>query len=105
MDGTQVGAGTNFGAPPASWQPVTELGETLNGDSGVNTLYGTVGRDTLYGKDGNDTLRGGTGTDRFVFDTAPNTLSNKDSVSDFTPNSDTLVLSEVIYTSPPQGQL
>jgi Ca2+-binding RTX toxin-like protein len=82
-----------------------EAGATLNGDAGSNTLLGTLNRDSLFGKAGNDTLTGGSGADRFVFDTALNGATNVDTITDFTPGSDKLVLSEVIFTSLTAGNL
>jgi Ca2+-binding RTX toxin-like protein len=54
---------------PTSWSVIdaVELGATLNGDAGTNTLAGTVGRDTLYGAGGDDVLTGGPGSDTFVY--------------------------------------
>jgi Ca2+-binding RTX toxin-like protein len=78
-----------------------ELNNTLTGNLQANVLSGREGRDTLNGRDGDDrllggdgkdTLTGGPGLDTFVFDVAPNELTNLDVVADFNPPEDVMRL-------------
>ncbi|EIM25785.1 hypothetical protein [Microvirga lotononidis] len=65
-----------------------------------DNLAGGLGDDTLYGGNGNDILQGGAGHDVFVFDTNPNTQTNKDTIRDFTvtgPSSDMIWLSKGVF--------
>ncbi len=75
---------------------------TITGNTGRNLLSGLGANDTLSGGGGNDILSGGTGRDvltggagydRFVFDTAPSTLTNADVITDFSVLHDTIALS------------
>lgn len=63
-----------------------------------DTLSGGTGNDTLVGGLGNDTLTGGAGNDIFVFDTALNATTNKDSVTDFVVGQDKIQLDKDIFT-------
>ncbi|MDB5903281.1 MAG: peptidase [Betaproteobacteria bacterium] len=105
MTGAHIGATGLFGAVPFDWAPAdsTELGASLNGDAGANTLTGTVGRDTLFGRGGHDTLTGGAGSDNFVFNSArgPDTAV----VTDFQSGTDTLTLSDVVFPGIARGTL
>jgi len=74
------------------------LNNTLTGNSGNNLLNGGVGADTLFGGAGNDTLVGGAGRDSFVFNTALNGTTNKDTITDFTTADDTIKLENGIFT-------
>lgn len=80
---------------------------TLQGGLGNDTLFGAAGPDTLSGGDGNDslhggvgkdTLTGGAGADRFVFD-AKLGLGNIDTVADFNPGEDSMVLDVAIFAA------
>jgi serralysin len=74
-----------------------ELGDDqLYGLDGADALYGEDGSDRLFGGGGNDVLSGGAGNDRFVFNTAPSTSSNADTISDFTAG-DLIVLSQSVF--------
>lgn len=64
----------------------------LSGGLGNDVLYGGYGADTLIGGRGQDMLIGGTGADRFVLALDDTTTDSRDSVSDFTPGTDVLVL-------------
>ena len=72
--------------------------DLLNGGEGNDTLSGGTGNDTLVGGLGNDTLTGGAGNDIFVFDTALNATTNKDSVTDFVVGQDKIQLDRDIFT-------
>jgi|GEM_PF-2782156 len=67
--------------------------DILSGGSGNDTLYAGVGNDTLYGESGNDTLKGGEGSDllsggsgrdTFIFELGDSTLTDIDTITDFT---------------------
>ncbi len=75
------------------------LDNVLLGNSAANTLNGGTGNDTLFGALGNDTLTGGAGNDTFVFNTALNATSNKDSLSDFTAGQDKIQVDKDIFKS------
>lgn len=87
-----------------------DLVQTIIGNNGVNTLNGLGGNDTLsalagndfvYGGLGNDTLFGGTGNDSFVFNTALNATTNRDTIRDFhnvSGDNDTIRLENAIFT-------
>ena len=75
--------------------------QTMTGNNGANSLSGLGGNDiisglgggdTINGGLGNDTLTGGLGNDFFVFNTALNALTNKDTITDFNVVNDTIRL-------------
>ena len=74
------------------------LNNVITGNSAANTLKGDLGVDTLFGKTGNDILTGGAGADSFVFDTALNATTNKDTITDFSVVDDTIRLENAIFT-------
>ncbi|CAN5490393.1 hypothetical protein BH10PSE7_BH10PSE7_33260 [soil metagenome] len=76
----------------------TSLANRLSGAGGDDALRGYAGDDTLAGGTGNDTLSGGTGHDTFVFNTAPNGITNSDRVSDFSAANDVIALENSIFT-------
>ena len=59
--------------------------DILTGNNAANALNGAAGNDYLRGLGGNDTLIGGPGNDTFLFNTAPNTATNRDIVSGYNP--------------------
>lgn len=75
-----------------------DLNNTLTGNSGANILNGGAGNDTLIGGAGNDTLTGGLGTDTFVFNTALNATTNRDTIADFLSGTDKINLENAIMT-------
>ena len=93
-----VGAGTDT---LSNFENVrgSNFNDTLTGSSSANSLNGGIGNDTLNGGLGNDTLTGGSGSDKFVFSSALNGTTNKDSITDFSPVDDTLVLENAIFTA------
>ena len=66
----------------------------LIGTSGNDVMIGGAGRDTFAGGPGKDVLDGGPGADHFVFNAALNPQKNFDTIVDFTPGVDKIVLSE-----------
>ena len=72
--------------------------ENLTGSNFNDTLTGSASNNTVNGGLGNDTMSGGTGADSFVFNTALNAATNKDTITDFSPVDDTLVLENAIFT-------
>ena len=80
----------------------------LLGNSGANILSGLAGNDLIYGGLGNDTLTGGAGSDNFVFNTALNGVTNKDTITDFIAADDTIRLENTgpgLYTALTAGTL
>ena len=67
--------------------------DTLIGDTGANVINGGLGNDTLIGGLGNDTLIGGAGSDTFLWRQGE---IGRDTVSDFTPGTDKLDLSQLL---------
>jgi Ca2+-binding RTX toxin-like protein len=77
------------------------LNNVIVGNSAANVLSAGAGHDMLYGSLGNDTMAGGAGNDVFVFHTAPNAATNRDTITDFanvSGNNDTLYLDNAIFT-------
>jgi len=74
------------------------LNNQLSGNAGNNVLLGGAGNDILNGAAGNDVLIGGVGNDHFVFDTALNSLTNVDTISDFNVANDDIRLENAIFT-------
>lgn len=77
---------------------------SFRGLEGNDTLTGNLGDDTLAGGIGVDDLVGGAGADTFYFDTAPNSVTNKDYI-DFESGTDTISLDTVAYGSINMGTL
>jgi serralysin len=70
----------------------------LNGGAGNDIISAGDGNDRLFGGRGNDTLTGGNGSDIFVFNTVPNSSTNKDTIVDFNAADDTVWLDNAIFT-------
>ncbi len=78
----------------------------LKGLAGIDSINGGDGNDLMVGGSGNDVLTGGQGADTFWFDSAVNTLTNRDSISDFMPSTDHLQFSlSVLGAMTAVGQL
>lgn len=77
----------------------TNYADILQGQRGNDTLIGNAGNDTLYGGIGRDRLTGGSGRDVFVFDSTPNTTTNRDTLTDFSVTDDTLQFSKAIFAA------
>lgn len=73
--------------------------DTLTGNSGANTLVGDAGNDVLNGGLGNDILTGGLGSDNFLFASALNATTNKDTVSDFLSSADRMTFDNAVFTA------
>ncbi|MDY0013340.1 MAG: M10 family metallopeptidase C-terminal domain-containing protein [Rhodocyclaceae bacterium] len=98
VNAAAVGNGLNIvGNAGANILTGTAFDDLLDGASGADKLLGGDGIDILMGRLGNDTLSGGAGIDFFVFNTAANTASNKDTITDFTSGEDLLQLSLAIF--------
>ena len=74
------------------------LSNMITGNARANGLAGFAGNDRLFGGAGNDILAGGAGNDIFVFDTALNSVTNRDIVADFTHAQDKLWLDNAVMT-------
>ncbi len=69
---------------------------------GAVLISAGAGNDTLIGGGGNDSLTGGAGADRFRFQAAPNTTTNRDVITDFTiAQGDTIELENAVFTALP----
>jgi membrane-associated phospholipid phosphatase len=73
--------------------------DSLNGGFGFDVLNGGAGRDTLVGGGGRDQLSGGAGPDRFLFDSPLSAATNIDTILDFSPGEDLIVLDRAIFTT------
>ncbi len=73
-------------------------GLTLIGNNGANILTGTAFNDTFSGNNGNDNITGGSGADKFVFDYAPNSSTNRDILVDFQSGIDIMQFSLSLFT-------
>lgn len=74
------------------------LANKFSGSDTSDILEGGGGNDTLSGGLGNDIMKGGSGKDVFVFNTAPNSSTNKD-VIDFNVKDDTIWVENAIFTA------
>ncbi|TAL28586.1 MAG: calcium-binding protein [Alphaproteobacteria bacterium] len=78
-------------------------GNVLDGAGGDDTITGGTGADDIDGGSGNDLLTGGLGVDTFALTTAPNALTNVDTLTDFDPTAvtgDVLDVSAILTGSP-----
>ena len=97
--GVYVPPVTYIGTAGADIWTGTGGNDTAYGNAGNDRLNGGAGNDILSGGLGTDTLIGGVGSDTFVFDTAPNSVTNRDTISDFNAAADKISLSRSIFTS------
>ena len=74
------------------------VANVLAGGLGNDILSGGGGNDKLIGGPGIDTLTGGANLDIFVFNTAPNPVTNRDIISDFSHVDDTFQLENAVFT-------
>lgn len=78
---------------------------TISGDAGNDILSGLGGNDRLIGGDGNDTMNGGAGNDIFLFNTRPNALTNRDTITGFVAVNDTIQLENAVFAGLTAGLL
>ena len=74
-------------------------GSVINGTGNAlaNTIKGNGAANILNGGLGKDILTGGLGNDAFVFNTAPNVTTNRDTITDFNVVNDTIRLENAIF--------
>ncbi|WP_192384949.1 calcium-binding protein [Mesorhizobium silamurunense] len=77
----------------------------LIGDEGDDVLAGGDGDDMIEGGSGNDRLEGGSGNDRFVFNSPLDASSNVDTIADYSPANDSLLLASSVFTALAAGPL
>ncbi|NOS87287.1 MAG: endonuclease, partial [Methylococcaceae bacterium] len=80
-----------------------KLGEytnLINGTAAKNTLVGTSGKDRITGLGSADLITGGLGNDEFVY---TNPTEGIDTLSDFTPGQDKIVLTALLQSLQYQG--
>jgi cysteinyl-tRNA synthetase len=80
------------------------LNDTIDALAGNDRVDGRDGDDKLDGGLGKDILTGGAGKDDFIFDTKLGT-GNVDTVKDFEPGNDRIVLDHSIFTKLDKGAL
>lgn len=76
----------------------SNFNDRLTGGATANVLQGLNGNDVLSGGAGNDALAGGAGNDVFVFNSALNAATNRDTITDFLAINDTIQLENAIFT-------
>ena len=78
--------------------------DDLSGGPGSDFLIGGAGSDRLNGGQGSDTLVGGSGNDTFIFDTALNQQTTRDTIVDFVQEQDKIELDQTIFSSLPEEE-
>jgi hypothetical protein len=73
--------------------------DNIDAGFGFDSVLGGGGNDILDGGGGRDLLAGGAGADRFVFDSYLSAATNIDTILDFTPGEDQIVLDRAIFTT------
>jgi Ca2+-binding RTX toxin-like protein len=69
------------------------------GNAGNNVIVGNGAANLINGALGNDTLTGGAGTDSFIFNTALNAATNRDTITDYNVAADTIRIDNAIFTN------
>jgi Ca2+-binding RTX toxin-like protein len=77
----------------------------LTGNELSQAIIGNAGANFINGGGGNDTLTGLGGADTFVFNTALNATTNVDTITDFDPTADTIMLGKSIFSALDTGPL
>ena len=76
------------------------------GETGNDSIIGGNHGDILDGGPGNDVLTGGKGADKFVFDIAPGSATDVDTITDFKESQhDTIQLKSGVFPGIPLGPL
>ena len=75
------------------------VGNNGAGNSLNNQIFGNAGNNRINGLAGNDTMTGGAGFDTFIFNTALNAATNRDTITDFSVANDTIQLENAIFTA------
>ncbi len=78
--------------------------DNLNGERGVDNVNGGAGNDSVNGGENKGTLTGGPGADSFVFD-VPAKKANKQTITDYAPIDDTIVLDASTFKKLDPGPL
>jgi Ca2+-binding RTX toxin-like protein len=79
--------------------------DIIKGGAGQDSLIGAGGADLLNGGPGNDILKGGSGADRFRFDSALNSNTNVDRITDFKrAQGDRIELARSVFKRLPAGR-
>ena len=71
----------------------------LTGNAFNNFMTGNAGANQINGGSGNDRLTGNAGSDFFLFSTAPNATTNRDTIVDFNVAQDTVRLENAVFTA------
>ena len=87
------------GTASADWISLGDASQAIEAGFGFDVVSAGGGNDTIRGGGGRDTLEGGTGADRFVFDAYLSAATNIDTIVDFTPAEDQIVLDRAIFTT------
>ena len=98
IEAARGGSGNDSSTGNASYNSLNGAAgnDFLQGLGGNDTLNGAAGNDFLYGGAGKDTLAGGAGYDYFVFNTAINSATNVDRITDFNVVQDTIRLENAV---------
>jgi serralysin len=75
------------------------------GNGLANAISGNGASNIINGRFGNDTLTGGAGSDQFLFNSAPNSTTNRDMITDFNVMDDTIHLDHLTFTALGMGVL
>jgi Ca2+-binding RTX toxin-like protein len=79
--------------------------QAIHGRDGNDVIKAGTGNDVIHGDGGSDRLTGGPCQDVFVFDTRPNTWTNRDKILDLNPADDQIALDNSVYTALTNGAL
>jgi len=99
IDGKSVDYYANTAYRSSDHDPLVlglNLVKAFFGTSGRDVIIGTAGDDVIEGGPGADTLTGGGGRDQFVYTSA---LDGVDTITDFTPGHDQLVLTKLLLAN------